>query len=1049
MNRITLILIVLICSFVQMRAQSFLGEDIKNRVTHALELKKENKIDDALKIFLSIGTDTERKRSEEEREVYVLSQIMACKCYMSLKQYADCFQLARKLKTEKLADDEKREIDVLYIKSGYKYAFDYMHINKQNHSYKKARKILEDILKYADEKDKRTINQRIYYSFYFEGVEYETQLDYNNSMKCYQKALSGFKDIKDNKNTVVMQKAIARIYKNLFDFNSAKENYMKALVLAKECNDEMNQIDILKDLWNLANTVEDMNFAKECSSAIDSLMSNSTKKDIKFDYYIQKGEEAQKIGLNNQAELWYKKGCEIVEKNERDSIYKNRVVVYSKLRELYISMERYEDALKYGRKIIAANKKPEFLYDSYLSMADINRLLNRKEDCYAYLDTVSGYLQQIKKPVSQYYIYMGRARCHSAFKEYKAALADYKKADEVMATMYPPSDGNRMALLALIGGMECRLGNYAVGEDYLKKYAEYTKDLYGEQSLKYINSQIYLANAKGFAGNVESGCNDYANAIRQLKQYIKDHFPLMGDQERKSLWSPIATLFTWMTPYAIKAETFQTSFTQDCYDALVMSKAFLLDSERTMAEIIKSEGSDEEKAKYTTLAMIKNQIKTLENKPEVYKDSILSLSQKYSILEKEMLAKNKKYKNQTDFMDIDYTSVKQALKQNETLIDFTDFVSETKGRRYAAFVINKTQKYPLLKSLFDERQMDSLEIVRPDMYYDADYASDVLRLLWEPLKEEMTEGTTVYYVPSQLLFQVSLESLPLADGSLLGSHYNFVRLSSARELVAKRNGNKKRQEHTAVLYGGLQYDLDATVMAEESKKYDLGNLFAKRGNIVRGDSVFHELNGAKEEVLKIESILKSGKWNVTSYVGKNGTEESFLNMHGKSPELLHLATHGFYYTPSNAEDVDYLKGYTDAMSLSGLVLSGGNAAWLGRKLPNGVLGGILTANDIARLDLSGTDMVVLSACQTGQGKATSEGLYGLQRAFKKAGVGTIVMSLWNVSDKTASDFMVTFYKRLADKANARNKRKAFEETKEIIRKKYSDPYHWAAFVMLD
>ena len=114
-----------------------------------------------------------------------------------------------------------------------------------------------------------------------------------------------------------------------------------------------------------------------------------------------------------------------------------------------------------------------------------------------------------------------------------------------------------------------------------------------------------------------------------------------------------------------------------------------------------------------------------------------------------------------------------------------------------------------------------------------------------------------------------------------------------------------------------------------------------------------------------------------------------------------------------------------------------------------MLGGILTANDIARLDLSYTDMVVLSACQTGLGKATSEGLYGLQRAFKKAGVGTIVMSLWNVSDKTTSEFMTTFYECLANKNNAWNKRKAFEETKEIIRKKHPDPFHWAAFVMLD
>ena len=400
-------------------------------------------------------------------------------------------------------------------------------------------------------------------------------------------------------------------------------------------------------------------------------------------------------------------------------------------------------------------------------------------------------------------------------------------------------------------------------------------------------------------------------------------------------------------------------------------------------------------------------------------------------------------------MDIDYNTVKQALKKNETLIDFTDYISESKGRRYAAYVINKTQKYPLLKYLFDERQIDSLGIARADMYYDADYAADVLNLLWEPLKNEVAEGATVYYVPSQLLFQVSLESLPLADGSLLGSHYNFVRLSSARELAARQKNSHKNQAHTAVLYGGLKYDLEPTAMAEESKKYDLGNLMAMHRGIVRGDSIFNELKGSKKEVERIESILIEDKWMVTPYMGKNGTEESFVNMNGKSPRLLHIATHGFYFTPSNAEDVDYLKGYTDAMSLSGLVMSGGNAAWLGKEVPEGVLSGILTANDIARLDLNATDMVVLSACQTGRGKATSEGLYGLQRAFKKAGVGTIVMSLWNVNDITTSDFMVTFYERLSDKVNAWNKRKAFEETKEIIRKKYPDPYHWAAFIMLD
>ena len=325
----------------------------------------------------------------------------------------------------------------------------------------------------------------------------------------------------------------------------------------------------------------------------------------------------------------------------------------------------------------------------------------------------------------------------------------------------------------------------------------------------------------------------------------------------------------------------------------------------------------------------------------------------------------------------------------------------------------------------------------------------MLRLLWEPLKEHIAEGATVYYVPSQLLFQVSLESLPLADGTLLGSHYNFVRLSSARELVKAQSPVLASTPHSAVLYGGLQYDLQPTAMAEEAKKYDLTDLLVMRGDMVRGDSVFWELPGSKLEIMQIESLLKANKWQVTPRMGMEGTEESFLSMHSKSPQLLQIATHGFYYTPERAANVDYLKGYSDAMMLSGIVLSGGNAAWRGKELPDGVLGGILTANNIARLDLSGTEMVVLSACQSGQGKATSEGLYGLQRAFKKAGVGTMVMALWSVSDKVATEFMTAFYEQLASKQCQWNKRKAFEKTKSIIRDKYPDPFHWAAFVMLD
>ena len=852
-------------------------------------------------------------------------------------------------------------------------------------------------------------------------------------------------------------KHIAEIKGTLYDVAGSENAYKQALVLAKQIGKTDVQMEILKELWNLGNRIGNVQQAQTYAASIDSLMDVTADLQTKYTYYNQKGNEASFLGQYDIAEQWYLRGKDLAERPDIKTVSANRHLSYTNLRNLYAAMGQYDDAILYAKKAIeefqAHTPKTDAAYNlPYMTLANIYRFLGDKENCYRSLDKLFETASRITEPKELYHLYTTRGRCHFAFKNYQSALNDYKKADELLATKYPQTDGDRISLLSLIGGVEHQLGNYAKSEQLYRKYAEYTKALYGEKSLQQINAQIYLANAEGFTGNITNGCNDYAAAEQQLKALMKQRIPYMNSTEREGLWGSLSSLFTMMTPYALEAKQLQTAFTKSSYDALVMSKSFLLESERSMYDVIKRRGTAEDMHDYTMLACMKNQVKVWEKDYKANADSILNLSRKVTRLENLLTNRCKGYSDGTDFMNVDYDAVKQALEQNEMLIDFTDYISQSQGRKYAAYIINKVQDYPLLKPLFAERQIDSLGIVRPDMFYDKDYAQDVLQLLWEPLKTNIPAGTTIYYVPSQLLFQMSLESLPLADGSLLGSHYHFVRLSSARELVkmkSKSSDSSDSKDNIAILYGGLQYDLDDSVMAEEAKKYDLSNLLALRGEIARGDSVFHDLQGTKEEILKIEDLLKRNKWQVSSYMGKNGTEESFLNMHGKSPKLLHLATHGFYYTPNRAENVDYLKGYTDAMSLSGLVLSGGNAAWLGKPLPKGVLGGILSANDIARLDLSNTDMVVLSACQTGQGKATSEGLYGLQRAFKKAGVGTIIMSLWNVSDKTTSEFMTTFYERLADKKNAWNKRKAFEEAKEIIRKKHPDPFHWAAFVMLD
>lgn len=1052
MNKVLLLSLVLFCCGLQMQAQTLTEAEVTAKMNEAFALNNAKKTAEALEAFLLVGRNTEQQRNEVEHQVYVCSQTMACMCNETLKRYEEAYLLAKKLMSSGLTEKEKKDVAHLYAMNGYMYATSFMH--RDNRQLAKARTILEEIMPYADGKVREYALSKIPLSWYFEAAEYHLSQQYDKALTCYQNALKGFIELRKTDDEISVLRHIAEIKGTLYDVTGSEEAYKQALYLAKQYGKPDVQMEILKELWNIGNTIGNVQQVQTYAASIDSLVDATSDLQAKYTYYNQKGNEAKGLGQYGIAEQWYLRGKNIAERADAKNISANKHLSYSNLRNLYAAIGRYDDALLYARKAIEEFQAHTPMGDAtynmpYMALADIYRLMGDKENCYRSLDKIFETASRIVDSKELCHLYTTRGRCYFAFKDYQSALNDYKKADELLAAKYPQTDGDRISLSALIGGVEHQLGNYAESEQYYRKYAEYTKALYGEKSLEHINAQIYLANAEGFAGNVTYGCNDYTAAVQQLKTLMKQRIPYMNSTEREGLWNPLSSLFTMMTPYALEARQTQTAFTQNCYDALVMSKSFLLESERSMYDVIKRMGTSEDMYDYTTLASMKNQMKAWEKDYKANADSILSVSRIVSRLENLLMNRCKGYSDGTDFMDVDYHAVKQALGANEMLIDFTDYISQSQGRKYAAYIINKVQGYPLLKALFAERQIYSLGIVRPDMYYSEDYSGDVLKLLWEPLKENVSEGATIYYVPSQLLFQVSLESLPLPDGSLLGSHYHFVRLSSARELVKMKSNAIGCKDDTAVLYGGLQYDVETTAMAEESKKYDLSNLLAIRGEIARGDSIFHDLQGTKEEILKIENILKDNKWQVTPYMGKNGTEESFLDMNGKSPRLLHLATHGFYYTPNKAENVDYLKGYTDAMSLSGLVMSGGNAAWLGKQLPKGVLGGILTANDIARLDLSNTDMVVLSACQTGQGKATSEGLYGLQRAFKKAGVGTIVMSLWSVSDKTTSEFMIAFYECLVTPHNAWNKRKAFEEAKQIIRKKHPDPYYWAAFVMLD
>ena len=210
----------------------------------------------------------------------------------------------------------------------------------------------------------------------------------------------------------------------------------------------------------------------------------------------------------------------------------------------------------------------------------------------------------------------------------------------------------------------------------------------------------------------------------------------------------------------------------------------------------------------------------------------------------------------------------------------------------------------------------------------------------------------------------------------------------------------------------------------------------------------------------IATELRKANWTCLLDTMSLGTEESFKSLSGMGTNTLHIATHGFYYTPEKANETGYKFLQLDnqtasaedkALTRSGLIMSGANLVLEHKELPDNIEDGILTAKEIADVDLRGLDLVVLSACQTGLGDISQgEGVFGLQRGFKKAGANAILMSLWKVNDKATKTLMIQFYKNWLMGYSKRNAlRLAQKHLRETEGGKYNEPKYWAAFILLD
>jgi CHAT domain-containing protein len=559
----------------------------------------------------------------------------------------------------------------------------------------------------------------------------------------------------------------------------------------------------------------------------------------------------------------------------------------------------------------------------------------------------------------------------------------------------------------------------------------------------------------------DSALNHFREMLMKTKKMVIENISMMTETQRVQYWRTIRNYFYPFPMFLEKTLNTHPEGASDAYNFTLFTKGLLLNTTIDFDKLIAEKGTPEAIAKFEELKLLRLEIQRLSEKPIAERylnvDSLENIAQQK---ETELVKISKEYGDYTINLKVTWKDVQANLQDKDVAIEFVEYPTLTDTVKYAALVLRKGWQYPKFISLFRKDEIEGFLKQDKNRIYsnDDNIGKQLKNLIWSPLEAVVSPGDRVYFSPAGIIHLLAIENLPVDDSTTLGDRYQMYRLSSTKELALKVPNS---QNNTAVLYGGLKYDLDVKEMANESKKYEFeknNSYLAMRGYST--DTTLRKgwgyLNGTLQEVNQISRLMSEKQYYVSTYTGATGNEESFKSLSGTRPCIIHIATHGFFLPIEESHknlfmqlrmgDQQETGGGIDPMLRSGLIMAGGNRAWQGGTVSDSIEDGVLTAREISRMDLRGTDLVVLSACETGLGDVSSEGVFGLQRSFKQAGVHTLVMSLWEVNDDATKYFMTEFYSNLL---SGKDKRTAFLEAKRKCKEKYTYPQYWAAFIMLD
>lgn len=597
-----------------------------------------------------------------------------------------------------------------------------------------------------------------------------------------------------------------------------------------------------------------------------------------------------------------------------------------------------------------------------------------------------------------------------------------KEALSIYENKFGPNFSGYGLVKAKLGSLYRRTGRLQEAGSNLTAAEDVLLGAYGVRHPHYVEVQTELALLKWQQGKSAEANELFQKSLDQSMVFVGKYFAPMSDVEKAAFWKTLQPRFEKYYAFTAYAGNDNPEILKNAVNYRLATKAMLLSSTTKVKNLILNSNDEE---------LIKDYNSWMDNKRQMalyYSMSREDLANQQINVDSLELATNqleKQLSEESGIFNDAYGSkapvladVQKKLKPGEAAVELVrvGYSLSNSGSEYMALIVfpDKVKMTVLsngdqLEERYFKYYKNAIVLKREDNYSFDQY--------WKPIEGKLSGVKKVYLSSDGVYNQLNMNSLKDAGGTYVLDKLQIQNVTSLRSLTEVKT--PATSSKTALLLGNPTY----------------------------GSDKIDPLPGTDKEVKNITSILKTGGYRTSLYEAGNATEKVIKE--AKSPKVMHIATHGFFIKDVHNDNSQVFSVPLNNVSENVLLRSGLLLANAGNAQGKGNMGadnGILTAYEAMNLDLSNTDLVVLSACETGLGdNMAGEGVYGLQRSFEVAGARAVIMSLWKVDDAATQMLMTNFYKNWI---SSKDKVKSFALAQKALKAKYPEPYYWGAFVLL-